>query len=165
MNRKHFLAQNVVGLIGAAIGATLLITTTPSFADDAKSPNCKDSHHFSGHGEHGGFPMNAQARLDKLKTALKIQPAQESAWQAFASKVEAQREKMKSLHQQAKPDEALSLPDRLDRHLSAMKEREADLQDMSTATKNLYAALSPEQRAVMDKHFSHHHWQRARQHG
>jgi len=62
---------------------------------------------------------------------------------------------MKAAHQQAQPSANLTLPEQLDRRIAFMKQREANMEEMTDALKTLYSALTTEQRSIMDKHFSH----------
>lgn len=93
-----------------------------------------------GHGMMGGGPgmmgmgpemMGAQGygieeRLAAQKSALKITPDQESAWQAYAKVVKTQA----------------------DLNAKLVKERFEGFEAVNTASKNLYGVLTPEQRAA-----------------
>jgi Spy/CpxP family protein refolding chaperone len=147
MNSKRLITKQLVCTLGAVAGAAILISSSPSFADDNVAQDHKAGHHFGAEG--------MQKHLDKLKADLKIQPSQEGAWQAYAQKVKEKGEKMKALHQQAHANANLTLPERLDQQISFMKQREANMEEMAVTLKALYATLTPEQRVVMDKHFSH----------
>jgi hypothetical protein len=108
------------------------------------------------HGGHGGAQMGEQ-RLAQLKTELKLTAAQEPAWQAFSTKAKEQMAAMKDMQPQPpKADDAkLSAPERMDQHIAQMNKHLAGMQTMNAAVKDLYAALTPEQRSAADKHFSH----------
>lgn len=104
------------------------------------------------------FAANAAARLDKLKTDLKITPEQDKAWQAFADQSKQQVEQMQALRDSFKPPAAdapaLSTPERMDKGIEFMKQRLTHMEAMNAALKNLYAVLTPEQKSVVEKHFS-----------
>lgn len=119
---------------------------------------------MSGNAGNSDFAAAATARLDKLKTTLKINAAQEAAWQTFAGKAKQQVENMQAMHKQsqppASPPAALSAPERMDKGIEFMKQRLTNMEAMNTALKDLYAILTPEQKVIADQHFSHHPDQR-----
>lgn len=104
------------------------------------------------------FSAAAAARLDKFKTDLKITPAQDAAWQAFAGKAKQQVESMQAMHQQQPPagNTAVSAPERMDKGIEFMKQQLANMETMNAALKDLYAVLTPEQKAIADQHFNQH---------
>ncbi|OGA65897.1 MAG: hypothetical protein A3G83_01970 [Betaproteobacteria bacterium RIFCSPLOWO2_12_FULL_68_20] len=73
----------------------------------------------------GADSYGIEERLAAQKAALRIAPDQESAWQAYAKVVKAQA----------------------DLNAKLAKERFERFEAVNTATKNLYGALTPEQRA------------------
>ena len=113
------------------------------------------------------FSAAASARLDKLKTDLKITTAQDAAWQAFAGKAKQQIENMQTMHKQSPPPAssapALSAPERMDKGIEFMKQRLASMETMNAALKDLYAVLTPEQKTIADQHFGHPPGQQNRQ--
>jgi hypothetical protein len=108
------------------------------------------------HGGPGGAQMGEQ-HLAHFKAELKLSAAQEPAWQAFTAKAKEQMAAMKDmLPQPPKADDAkLSAPERMDQHIAQMSRRLAGMQTMNAAVKDLYAALTPEQRSAADQHFGH----------
>jgi Spy/CpxP family protein refolding chaperone len=112
------------------------------------------------HGQHGMADTNPAAhvegRLAYLKTDLKITAAQESAWNGFAAKARQQAEGMHALHDKVQGGTA-SAPELMAKRADAMKQRAAGMEAMATALKDLYAVLTPEQKAVADKDFTMHH--------
>jgi len=141
---------------------------------------CPYDHDMMGHGGPGGpgakgakgakgqadFAATAASRLEKLRAELKITASQESAWQAFAGKAKQQVEAMQAMHDKMHPAAAsadkapapanLSAPERMDKGIEFMKQRVADMESMNASLKDLYAVLTPEQKAIADKHFMHH---------
>lgn len=118
------------------------------------------------HGDHmrgGDVAAMAEKRLANLKNELKITAQQEPAWQAFAAKATEQAKAMQAQHQQnmQERDKAgtagVPAPERMAQHLDQMKQRLANMESMQASVKNLYAALTPEQRALADKHFERMH--------
>lgn len=106
------------------------------------------------------FAATATTRLDKLKTELKITADQENAWQTFAGKAKQQVESMQTMRDKMPPPAAsgpaLSAPERMDKGIEFMKQRLTSMEAMNASLKDLYAVLTPEQKAVADKHFMHH---------
>ena len=87
------------------------------------------------------------ARMERLKTELKITTAQEPAWNAFVAR---------TAHEPRKPVAAaedwskLTTPQRLDKMQAQKAERDAKMTQRIDATKSFYAALTPEQQKVFD---------------
>lgn len=112
----------------------------------------------------GGMPMgammgndpaaNADARLGTLKSELKITAGQEAAWQAFATQAKAQAATMQAMRAAMQSD-AGTAPERMEQRTQMMKLRIAGMESMSAAVKELYAVLTPEQKAIADQRFGH----------
>ena len=110
----------------------------------------------------GGFGPGAAAgagpvarteqRLSFLRNELKITPQQESAWNAYAEQAKAQASTMEAFHAQP-PAAAQSPTERFEQHAARMNLRAKQITAMSTALKDLYAVLTPEQKAVADLNF------------
>jgi hypothetical protein len=155
-NRKLLAGLGIMA--SAAILATTAVAQTVAQTTDKTAIDCAGPGHWRG--KHSDPQAAMQKHLDKLKADLKIQANQEGAWAAYVAKVQEKGQKMKAFHDQAKSQTNLTLPERLDRRVSFMQERLADMQDVNTALKALYSALSADQQAILDKHFS----QRMRHH-
>lgn len=155
MKRTHKIAlaslilASGIGLAGAA-----------AYGHETGNWEChsRGGHHMR-HGDPRAF---LQYRLTALKDDLKITPSQEKDWQDFAGKATeignraiAAREKIRE-----KPEQ--TVPERLDQRTQFMKQRLADMEQISAAAKKLYAALTPEQKAIADKELDgmHHHGRR-----
>lgn len=104
-----------------------------------------------------GFDMSATAaaRLAALKSQLKITATQESAWKAYESAMTQQAQSMQALRDQfqaqwqnAKPGDAA--PDVAAHRQAMLAQRESNRQAQGKAIKDLYAALTPEQVAIMN---------------
>ena len=93
----------------------------------------------------------AEWRLSNLKTELKISAAQESAWKAFADQSKQQAEAMQKLRASAQGSAQATAPERLELRVKVMKQREEQMAKGAAAFKELYAALSPEQKALADQ--------------
>jgi Spy/CpxP family protein refolding chaperone len=106
-----------------------------------------------GPGMMGGYG-NADEGLAALKSELGITDKQDSAWQAFASNAKKQQETRQAWF--AKMHEARSAgsaPELLAQQTELMKQRQVEMEANAAALKNLYAALTPEQKAIADQRF------------
>jgi uncharacterized protein (DUF3084 family) len=90
-----------------------------------------------------------------MQQRLGITAEQEPAWQAFVVQMDAQRERMQSHREQKRAqwdaDEALTVPERIQRRSEFMTERLAAMQEMAAALETLYTQLTPEQQELMDQ--------------
>jgi hypothetical protein len=95
-------------------------------------------------------------RIRALHQALNIRPDQEAAFNAFAASMHPDPHDDWRKHDAMEPGAMASMttPQRLDHIAQMMDERSAhmreEFQRRATATKSLYAALSPDQRRTMD---------------
>lgn len=89
------------------------------------------------------------ARLADLKAELKITPAQEASWQAFEKRTQQQAQEMQAQMQNLQP--AAASTDRTAQRDAMMKLRDTHLAARSAAMKDLYAVLTPEQKAIADQ--------------
>lgn len=110
-----------------------------------------------GPGAAGGGPaVNMDARMDArlsfLKTELKITSDQQAAWDAYATQAKAQAATMQAFHAQP-PSTAQTTTERIEQRAERATLRAEQMKAMSAAVKDLYAALTPEQKAVADQHF------------
>lgn len=95
-------------------------------------------------GNPGAF---AESHLAGLKAELKITAAQEPAWKAFVDQAKQQADAMQKLMASAQA----SAPERLELRNQVMKQREEQMAKGTAAFKELYAELSPEQKALADQ--------------
>ena len=97
-------------------------------------------------------PAKVDARLDKLKTDLKLTSAQQGAWQRYASFVREQakqhREQFDKMREQTPPAHA---PERLERMSEHMQLRMKSLEAMKEETRRFYDGLSESQKATFDQ--------------
>ena len=103
---------------------------------------------------YGAYPGAAEERLAGLKAELGITAQQEPAWQAFVKSVK-QREESRSawFAKQREARAAGSLPERLAQRDEFFKQQQAERQASTAALKELYTALSPEQKEIADERF------------
>ena len=102
----------------------------------------------------GGYFGNVDESLAALKAQLGITEKQDDAWQAFAKTAKQQNESRQAWFakmQQAR--QTGSAPDFAALRAEMLKQRQAEVEANATALKNLYAALSPEQKEVADQSF------------
>lgn len=93
----------------------------------------------------------ADARNAYFKSELKITPAQESAWQAYADQTKQQVEAMQALRSSVQGSAQATAPERLEQRNQVMKQRQEQMEKATAAFKQLYAVLSPEQKALADQ--------------
>jgi periplasmic protein CpxP/Spy len=105
-----------------------------------------------GAGAGTGPVAHMEQGLSFLKNQLRITSEQEPAWTAFAAQANAQAGAMQAFHAQP-PSAAQSAAERIEQHAEHMNLRATQFTAMSAAVKDLYAVLTPEQKAVADQHF------------
>ena len=120
-------------------------------------------------GMHGGMvgpetPAVTAARLSDLKTELKITSVQDGAWQAYAAVVQQQAEQRQAMRTQMQAQmqdpKAAAAVDRTAQREAMMKLRSEHLAARSAALKDLYAVLTPEQKALADQRLGGGHGHR-----
>ena len=165
MNRR---VLNTLVSVTLAAAAPFALAQEPREAPHAR-------HHGAQHQQHGqrAFTLpseRVEARLAYLTTALRITDAQEPQWEAFAGTLRKQArdmdERIKARRAQmtdAKRDVQPTAIERLERRQARLAAASARLNEMLTAAKPLYAALSPEQQKVADELLSPH--RRGMRHG
>jgi hypothetical protein len=109
-----------------------------------------------GYGPGAGFQpgagpsANADARLAFLKDTLKITTGQQAAWDAYAAKAKEQANTMVAMRAQM-ANTPQNAQDRITQRTELMKQRVAGMEGVSTAFKELYETLTPEQKAIADQ--------------
>ena len=94
-----------------------------------------------------------QTTLEELRIDLKLDAAQQSAWNSYTGKLAALmsdliRERNRSLPGvTAAPQDA---PQQLDKMVMTAQNRATAIEDVAAAAKALYAMLSPEQKSIAD---------------
>ena len=138
-----------ISLVAAAVTAALAATVF------AQAPYQGPG--FYGHmGAMRGGPMfgdpsaRAEQHLTYLKERLSITPEQETQWQAYADSVKQQAQTMASMHAAMQSTPGTST-ERMDQHIAFMKLRISSMEAVDSAAKQLYGALTPEQKAVFDQ--------------
>lgn len=95
-------------------------------------------------------------RLESLKNELKITPAQEAAWSGYADEAKKQADAMQKLRAAMHGSTAATVPERLALRDQMWKQREAGAEAVAQKMKELYAALTPEQKSIADRRFGGH---------
>jgi Spy/CpxP family protein refolding chaperone len=150
MNRKNVI---VAGFLAAsAVFFGVAYAEGPGCDHDGKLGMKRSSM------QQGGM-MDPSARVEKrlahFKSELKLTAQQEPLWLAFADKSKAEAAKgTQAMRDRMKDDKPVSAPERMARLQDIMKQRAASMESISESFNRLYAALTPEQKAAADKHFS-----------
>ncbi len=107
----------------------------------------------------GRAAVNMEERMDArqsfLKNELKITADQQAAWDAYATQAKTQVATMQAFHAQP-PSTAQTATERIEQRAERAKLRAEQMKAMSAAVKDLYAALTPEQKTIADQHFGGH---------
>lgn len=102
---------------------------------------------------HGDPSAMADARLAYLKSELKITSGQETAWKTFADQAKQQAEAMQALRTTVQGSTQATAPERMEQRNQIMKKRQEQMEKSTAAFKDLYAALTPEQKTFADQRF------------
>lgn len=146
----------------------LLLTTgvaAGAFAASAEQPGSGPTGADPAH-EHRHSPEQMRERMAKRQAALhdklKLNANQETAWQTYTAR-------MKPADRLQRPDRAemekLSVPERMEKMLGMLKQREQRMTERLAATKEFYAVLSPDQQKVFNDEFKMHGGGGGRRHG
>ncbi len=100
------------------------------------------------------YSGNADEGLAALKAELGITAKQDAAWQAFVKNAKQQDENRQAwFTKMHEARSAGSAPELLAQQTEFMKQRQAEMEANVAALKNLYATLTPEQKALADQRF------------
>jgi hypothetical protein len=99
--------------------------------------------------EHGALAGEFSVHLDDVKQKLKLQSAQQPAWDAYARRAQALMEDQ--LRGVAPPDASEDALHQINRRVDVVRNRLAAMEDIADAAGQLYSTLSPEQRKVADE--------------
>jgi len=143
-------------LIGAAVfglGSGAFIANAQPGPGGQGGPDRASMHGYRWH-DGARSPERMKERIAQrqaeLHDKLNLNAGQESAWQAFVAATVPNG-------QWKRPDRAewdkLPAPERMEKQLALMKEREAHMAERLAATKAFYATLTPEQQKIFDENF------------
>ncbi len=99
-----------------------------------------------------GGPGAVGQRLNDLKAMLGITDKQQNAWQGFVESLTKQAENRQAWFDKMHDAQtAKTAPEWFAQRDAAMKQHQADMTAVTAALGKLYAELTPEQRAVLDR--------------
>lgn len=123
--------------------------TTPVYADEPLSSWTGEIER-----QHRDPVAKVEKRLAKFKEELKITRDQEQAWSVYVEKTKSNVQDIRDRLKEAQHDKQQTAPERFDRHVELLRARLASFENMDEALKHLYAELTPEQKAIADRHFA-----------
>lgn len=143
MKRLH--ANMISGLIAAAAFSTAVHAAPPAPDQGAPDRGAMQGRH---HGRDGGdFKERIAHRQATLHDKLKLTGSQETAWKTYVAAATPPAPP-------ARPDRAqwekMSAPDRMEKTMATMKEREGHMASHLSAMKTFYATLSPLQQQIFN---------------
>jgi len=142
--KKTFVVLAATLSIGSAFAQTATTTAAPATAASRTAAATHREQHV-------------EQRIAYLHSALKITPAQETQWNAFADVMRTNNQTMTQLFQQRK--QTLADRNALDdmKQYAQISQAHADgMQKLVAAFEPLYNSLSPEQKVAADKAFREH---------
>ena len=140
-------------LLIAGLCSAFALSPVFAAATDASAAAMEGMHGHRMHFDAAKREEMAEKYLQREHDQLKIQPAQEKAWQAYAAAVKGTLG-LAPAHMDAQA----TAPERLDNRLKVMQHRVAALQKQSVALKALYQQLTPQQRQQLDQDARHLAW-------
>ena len=143
------MTNRILAFAGLA-GAVALSGSAAALAQDAgASPGPAGAY---GHRDPGQWQAKMEAhrqqKAQELQAVLQLRPDQEGAFQTFEQATEPSRNAGHRGQRDAMAN--MTTPQRLDMMLSRMDQRMARLRGRVAATKQFYAALSPQQQRAFD---------------
>ena len=143
MNRLH--AKMISGFIAAAALSTAVHAAPPAPEQGGPGRVAMQGTHQERHG--GDFKERMARRQAVLHDKLKLTGSQEAAWKTYVAAATPPAPP-------ARPDRAqwekMSAPERMERMMTRMKEREGHMATHLAAMKTFYATLSPLQQQIFD---------------
>ncbi len=147
--------QSIVKPLFAA--ALLASSAFVAHAQSATPDTRPQAHAMAQHGRMDPAKMleHMAARQAELKAKLKLNAAQEGAWNDYVAALQPpadmaarmSRDNRQKMHQEM---QSLTTPERLDRMAAMKAERDAQMTRRAQATRNFYDVLTAEQQKVFD---------------
>lgn len=114
-----------------------------------------------GRGPMGGGPGHHRAmmqqfhaeRMELLEARLKLNPDQQNAWKAFLAAQDAHHAEKMKIRQEMRDRETTAMA-HFEERVQAMEQDLASMKTMVKAAGDLYAALDPDQKQVMNNFFT-----------
>ena len=150
---KSFKNSFFIGLAAIALGAAASVSAQTPAANGTPPGGKMEKKGMSGAGgmDHAGMAEKMKARMAKHKAELhdklKLTAAQEPAWKTFTDAM--MPEAMPTRLDRAAM-EKMTAPERMEKMLAMSKEREGKMETRLAALKTFYAALTPEQKKILD---------------
>lgn len=152
MKRKTIIAVIAIGAAAAISLAAGIAAAQPYGYGPGGGMGGGHGMGYGGGPGHGNPAAAVEARLAYLKTDLKITKAQEPAWKKFSDEARKQAESMQALKSAMQAGATANAVDRMELHDKLMKSRLEQSEKATASFKELYAALTPEQKALADQH-------------
>ena len=92
-------------------------------------------------------------RMELLEARLKLKPEQQTAWKGFMTAQSAHHATMMEIREEMRDKETTALA-HFEERVQGMEQRLTSMKTVLKAGTDLYAALDPEQKKVMDKFFT-----------
>lgn len=143
--------NTIIAVVAIALGAAISLASAVATAHPGGWGMGGGPGYGMGPG-HGDPAAAVEGRLAYLKTELKITKAQEGAWKKYSDEARKQAESMQAMRTAMQGGAAANAADRMELHNKLMKNRLEQSEKMTAAFKELYAALTPEQKALADQH-------------
>jgi protein CpxP len=140
--RKHVLiALTVLGMGSAAVAVQA----------QTAAPEGRHGHAATQEQRMAKWGERFAKRQAKLHDALKLSPAQESAWATYQAAIKPAAGAM-SMHGDRAALAAMPAPARMEKMISMAKEHTATMESHLAALNAFYAVLTPAQKKVFDEH-------------
>jgi LTXXQ motif family protein len=143
--RRAHCAALVAPLVALIAAGTLVQAQEPVRRGGPSGPEEADR----GAVQRGTLAGEFSAHLQEVKRRLKLQAAQQPAWESFAKRAQALMEdQMRGIARPIDPEDAVH---QINRRVDVVRNRLAAMEDIADAAKQLYSSLSPDQRKVADE--------------
>jgi hypothetical protein len=139
-------------LISTLLAAGLAVSALPVLSQQEAAPAAKGRQAGERQADRG---QRMEARIEQLKTTLKITDAQLPQWNAFADTLRKQARAGSDRMKQARAEKGakpapVSAIEQLERRKAHLAEASAGMDEVLATARPLYAALSPEQKKIAD---------------
>ncbi|MEX3638849.1 Spy/CpxP family protein refolding chaperone [Paraburkholderia sp. BR14320] len=126
-----------------------------AFAQTAAAPASAPDTTATASAAKAGHERNVEDRIAYLHSQLKITPAQETQWKAFADVMRSNGETMGQLFEQRKAATNVSALDDMKQYATIAQAHADGMKKLVDAFEPLYSSLSPEQKKLADATFHH----------
>jgi len=138
---------------GFLLLAAITLAGGQALAQGAAPGNAPDSAAQAARPERGGMAP-VERHIASLQRRLKITPAQQPRWDAFTAVMRQNAAHMEELQRdRADKIATLSAPDDMRSYAELARAHAEDLQRLVPAFDELYASMTPEQKALADRAF------------